>query len=145
MKKLTPIVIVSSALLGAASVHAAGLDRPAGGGQLLAQAGTTTVPDTASPVTPGTGPQEGTQSRGNLDYQPGGTGSPNMNTREEVTQDRDAARATGDMQQKGELTQLNQREQTTSQTREEVSAERDAAQATGQTSRGNLDYPKKTN
>ncbi len=128
MKKLTTTLIVSSALLGAASVHAAGLNQ-ASDAQLVAQANT--------------GAQQGTQSRGNLDYQPGGNGSPSTATRDQVTQDRDATKASGDMQQRGELTKLNEREKTSTESREEVKAERDAAQASGKTSKGELDYPPK--
>ena len=127
MKKLTTTLIVSTALMGAASVHAAGLDQSSAQPQRVAQVNT--------------GAQPGTDSKGNLDYQPGGSGSPNLQTREEVVQDRDATKASGDMQQKGELTKPNQREQSTSNTREGVEAERDAAKAAGQTSKGNLDYP----
>lgn len=129
MKKLTSTLIASAALAGAASVHAAGLDGQPTQGQLVAQAST--------------GAQEGTQSRGNLDYKPGGTGAPTTQSREEVVQDRDAAKATGDQQQQGELTKPTEREEMTTESREGVAAERDAAQSSGKTSKGELDYPKK--
>ncbi|VFR18645.1 hypothetical protein BER2_1180 [plant metagenome] len=131
MKKLSKILIVSSAtLLGAASVQAAGIGAATpGDAQLVAQVST--------------GAQQGTDSKGNNDYKPGGTGGPGGKPREEVRQERDAAQHKGMSQQGEQKYPAKTRDGVPpTPTTDQVKTERDHASQTGKP-QGEQGYPAK--
>ena len=125
MNKIATAAIVSLALLGSATVHAAGVDEGKSRSQVVAELQAAK--------------DAGQISRGNLDYPPAFVQTSEL-SRSQVVAERDAAEAAGQISH-GNLDYPPVMTAGAEASRSQVIAERDAAEAAGLISRGNLDYP----